>query len=393
MFHQDSLAGANTDQFSNWEGVPALQAMWWNVFSIGNLEANTDDRTAIWGAARSPTTLNPMGVDSGDANIAIAMAYDRLVRIGLDTEPQPWACTDWEWVDSTTLEMPLREDLTFHDGEPFTAEDVQFTMEYYLDWEVPYMSTYYEQIESVEVLDDYTVRFNLSSPNVAFVNIALAQLYILPKHIWDGVVDEAGVEHPQDWDNSPYVGSAPFEVRAFEPDDRLYLEVRDDDPRTEDWDIEELIWKVYGSQSAAVGDLQSGRISFVQALHPNNFQQVQDSPGVEAVAEKAHGYTRVELHTKTAPMSDKVFRQAIAHATDKEEIINVVFRGRADKATSPIAPVMEFWHNPDTPEYDGGVSEARAMLEEAGYTWDDDGTLLLPVDRFSDEELQKGGYL
>lgn len=393
LFHQNSLAGANTQQFSNWQGVPALQAMWWNVFSIGNLEANTDNRTAIWGTGQNPTTLNPMGVDSGNANIAIAMAYDRLVRIGLDAEPKPWAARDWEWKDSTTLEMSLREDLTFHDGEPFTAEDVKFTMEYYLEWTVPYMKSYYAQVDSVDTLDDYTVQFNLSAPNVSFLSIGLAQLYILPKHIWDGVAEEAGVEHPRNWDNSPYIGSGPLRVREFDPENRVLYEVHEDDPRTEEWDVEELAWKVYGSQAAAVGDLQSNRISFVQALHPNNYQQLTGSPGVKAVNERAHGYTRVELHNKTAPTSDKVFRQALAHATNKDDIINVVFDGNADKATSPVAPVLEFWHNPDTPSYEGGVSKAREMLEDARYSWDDDGNLLLPLDRFSDQELENGDYL
>jgi peptide/nickel transport system substrate-binding protein len=312
---------------------------------------------------------------------AMKLNYEPLVRIGLDGEPRPGAATDWNVEDDTTIHVTLREDMTFHDGEPVTAEDVQFTYDYMNEWGVPALSTYYEPVDSVEIINDTEVRFHLTEPYSGFIRLGMNMIWILPMHIWDGIVEERDFEHPRDWTKTEVdtTGSGPFEITFYEPNSRAVYERHDDHHM--DFEMDTLVWSVYGSLSAAMGDLESGDIHHVKELQPEQYERAEDNDNLVAVANPSHGYVPVHIHNEHVPFHDPVVRRAMAHALDKQEIINVALSGYGDVSISPIAPANEFYHNSDVPAYEGGPEEARQLLIDAGYRWDENGNLLVPQDR------------
>nr|WP_255171308.1 ABC transporter substrate-binding protein [Natrononativus amylolyticus] len=382
IYHQDALSAANESSFGGWtEQIGAYP--YWSVAVLDNLEPVDGQDQFTLASLEEPTTIHPMAIQGNAAAEATKMIFSRLVRYTTDGEPEPAAASEIEVVDDTTVEVELREDITFHDGESLTADDVQFTMDYYQEYEVPYMAGYYDVVESVDVVDDETVHFNLEEPDASFTTVSLSQLNILPQHIWEDVVDDEGISHPNEYtDDEVYVGSGPFEFVTYDPQDQIVYETYDDYPLAE-IDFETLVWSLYGSESTAFGAVEQGEADCIQEIQVTHFEEAEANEDLKATASESHGVTSVWLQNERDPFTDQAFRQALAHVTDKQRVVQVILEGRGQEATSQIAPANDAWHNPDLPAYDGGVEEAIDVLSDAGYRWDD-GTLLAPADRFTE---------
>jgi peptide/nickel transport system substrate-binding protein len=380
-WHINSLGAANTKLFSNWKPQVGTQ-VYWNLPNLRAIKPTENKKTVIWASTRSPTTINPMAVQGNAAAQATKMFYERLVRWTSDGIAEPWAAEEINVQNDTVIDVRLKEGLTHHDGEPFTAEDVKFTLDYYNQYTVPYLSAYYGPVESVEVRDERTARFNLSEPNSAFTNVHLSQMNILPKHIWEGVVEENNLEHPKAWSNPDLTGNGPFQIQKFESGSRTVYEPYSDYSLA-DFSFDTLVWQIFGSQASAVGALENNQASFGQELQPSSFNRVEDASNVNAVANPSHGASNFWLQNNREPFNDVAFRQALAFALDKQSIINTAVQGLAQKSVSPISPANEFWYNPNLPEFSGGVTRAIELLKEAGYRWNEQGKLLKPKDRFA----------
>ncbi|WP_115864117.1 ABC transporter substrate-binding protein [Halorussus litoreus] len=374
LFADDALAATNTANWSNYTSQIGDQN-YVHVWNLMSMEPQ-GDLPAIKAGTLFPATLNPMAPTKSADLMGLKMVYDRLVRLGPDGQPQPWAATEWTAPEPDTFDVTLRDDMTWHDGEDVTPEDVTFTIEFLQEWGVPYMKSFYDPIESVEVVDDNVVRFNLESASASFTGVNLALLFILPKHVWDGLPEDEGLEHPKNYNDTQYVGSGPFTVNTFEESNRVVFDVYDD--HWADFNVDSFIWKKYGGKTQALATVEKGDASWVVNIQPGQFERAKQNQGVEANGVSQHGWKAIYMNNARRPFDDKMFRKAVAHATDKERVIKLVYGGRADSIEGPIPPANDFWHNPDLPSYDGGEEKARRMLFEAGYRWNEDGTLLMP---------------
>lgn len=366
----------------NWSNHTARQVdhPYWNVGALSELQPTTDDRTFIVGSLDDITHFNPMEWTSTAEARNQILNWDPLVRFGLDGQAQGSAATDWEVVDELTVEVELREGMVFHDGEPVTAEDVKFTYDYHMQWETEKIARFYERIDSVEVLDDHRVRFNYERPDSGFI-VAFNQIWILPKHVWDGVIDEFDADQPRSLhvpNDVPATGSGPFKMLQTSPDDRTIYEVFDD--YYVDFEVDQLIWNHFGSSSSLFGALETGEVHHVAGLEPGDFERAETNDDLNAESTRTIGFTPIHTHTQHEPTNDVNVRQAMAHAIDYNEIIAVATRGNADVSTSPIAPANEDWHNHNLEPYTGGPAKARRVLYDAGYRWNEDQQLLMPID-------------
>lgn len=378
VYHANKLSAADGRAFGNYQ--PRIGGMpFWNVFSLSQMEQKTDESTFILGHTRDIQTLNTLNLRGTSSVRALLLNYDPLVRIDLDGTPRPAAAADWDIVDTTTVDVTLRDGMTFHDGEPVTPEDVKFTFDYIMDWDVTYLRSYYNPIDNVELRGDNVIRFNLKNPNAPFVQITLNQIWILPKHIWENVVEEKGFEHPKEWakEEVDLTGSGPYRMTEYESENRAIYEKFDD--YYMDFPVDRLIWKVYGSQTTAIGDLEEGRIHNVRGLQASQYERTKQNNNLVSFAVPSHGLTPIYIQNSREPFGDINVRHAMAHCLDKQEIINVALQGYGDIATSPIAPANEFWHNPDVPKYEGGAETGRQILYDAGYRWNSNQQLLKPV--------------
>jgi len=375
MFARNSLATTNEQNWSDYTqqvgGRPYT-----NVWNWQSITTSGGDSVGVMADTRYPITINPMGIEQSADALAIKFFYDRLIRLDADGNPVAWAASDWNAVDSKTVDVTLREGMTFHDGKPVRPADVKFTIEYMQEWEVPYIASFYEGIDSVELRDGNQIRFNLAEPNAAFVNVSLAQLVILPEHVWSGVTEEHNLDHPSQWADFDMTGSGPYEVVSLEDGDRIVYESYDD--HHTDSNLDRMVWNSYGAKSVALGDVERGNASYLEFLSPPQYERANNSDGMTASRTPAHGWGAIYLNNRRRPLDDKAFRQALYHAVDRELILEIIFSGLADMIHASIPPALEFWNNPDLDPYDGGKQKAREMLFDAGYRWDQQGNLLMP---------------
>ncbi len=371
LFHRDEVVAFNHDAF---EGInpmagEGLYSEW------GPMEATPvgDRSTLRIGGPQEPDNLNPLASTSVWGWKWMRLYYDRLVRLSADVEPLPWAAESVDQVDETTIAVTLRDGMTFHDGEPVTAEDVAFTWNYYLDQDYSYFNSYLAALDNAEQIDDLTVHFHLSEPSASFASISLSQIPILPKHIWEGIED-ASTLSPSD---TPTVGSGPFVHERFDRGEFMALSKFDDHFYADEIAVDGVEFIIYADMEGVYTGLQTGQIDVTAwRMEPGQIGLAEGEEHLTVVNVPDFGYFHMTYNLRREPMSDRAMRRAMTMASDRERMVNVLLDGRGEVGSSVIAPVNTFWNEPFVERFDFDMDAARAELEEAGYSWDDEGRLL-----------------
>jgi peptide/nickel transport system substrate-binding protein len=306
------------------------------------------------------------------------LVYDQLWILGPppDYAPLPRLAKRWETKDNKTWRFYLYKGATFHDGTPLTAADVAFTLENLPGadpaWEYPDTD-----FESVSVVDDYTVEFTLSAehggayPPVFWVPI-------LPKHIWEPYKDDM-----VSFENLKAIGSGPYKLKEFKAEEFIWLEANRDYWGTKP-QVDEVVFKSYGSQDALNMALKKGQIDMIgyngiSALAVDDFRKAKDirvivTPGIGLIwlSFNLHKETPIrDLNVRKAIMHgidrDRIIRMVyIMHGIDRDRIIRMVYRGYAVAANSFIYPELPEY-NPDVPKYLFMPDTAKKILRDAGY--------------------------
>lgn len=368
-FSGDNVSFYNNERFDNLAAAQGegLYSPW-----IMNAEPLADDRVLRIGAPFDPETLNPMAASSAQAWAVLRMFYDPLVRIDPEAQVQPWAAQSVEFSEPTTVEVVLRDDMTFTDGRPVTVEDVKFTYDFFTANEVAYFQPFLRSLESVEIVDDNTLHFNLTDADSSFIGVSLAQFPILPRHIWEGLANPTELTPEQ----VPTVGSGPFAFQSFAPRELLRLTSNPGHFDADNVQIAGIDFVSFADADGVVTALQTQQID----MHTNGLQPAQvgvlsEIDYLTEVSVPSIGYNFMVFNVDEAPFDDVAVRQAFAHAVDREGLVETVTAGRGDLGTSVITPGNPMWHNPDVTAYTYDLDLAREILQEAGYGWDDEGRI------------------
>ncbi len=376
LLHREINIGYNKETFTGHVVFPGMGLnSIWNWISMEPL----GDRTDVYrGYHEDLVLLNPLSTLSGQDHYVLMCLYDELFRIRPDGELEPWAATELNAIDDVTYEVTLREGMTWHDGEPVTVEDVKFTYDLIQELNAPYAAFRIEHLDSVEIVSDDVLRFNLQEPFGPFTYYGLASIWILPQHIWEPKYEELG-EELLDWNNPEAIGSGPFKFDYWRRDEEMRLEAFQDHfhpPK-----VGGRVHVVYATGSAVVDALRQGDIDIAGwELTALEYEQVQDEDHVGIMEVEELGAYFIHLNTRREPMDRVEIRRAMAAATPKQRIADVVMEGFGVPANSVVAPANEFWHNPDVEKFGDDVERAREILEEAGYEWCEDGYLHYPAD-------------
>ena len=343
-------------------GTPVYH--FWNAISL--TPVGHSDPLVI-GVTSGADTLNPVVAATSEAAGTIAHMYDPLLRIGPDGDLVNWAASDYS-IDGATVSVTLRDGMTFHDGEPVTGEDVAFTFNYLVEKESPLYGGRLGPVESVTA-DGNNVEITLSAPNAAFATTALAQVPILPEHIWSAIDD------PGAFANDEPVGSGPFkfESRALGEDLRLAAHADHFSPPA----ASGLIWAVFGSLDGLLAAIETQEIDvlgdFVSLTQLSLLQGVE---GVAIESNTGHGVNALHYNMRREPFCDLHMRTALSLLVPTEDMIDIVYEGVAAVSNGIIAPPL--WANPDVGPVPYDPDAARSHLEAAGYVFGDDGTLYYP---------------
>jgi peptide/nickel transport system substrate-binding protein len=210
-------------------------------------------RTLRLAITQDEGTLTPYTYQTGFPGYELmTLIYDTLYLMDADLVPQPWLAEDLTVSDDGLgYTLTLKEGLTWQDGESLTSSDVAFTVQYYKDNLLGRFSTSADKITAVETPDERTVVLTLAAPDATFVQTALADLPILPEHVWSEVADPNTAESP--------MGSGPYMLAEYQTDQYYRL--------TENPDFwgpapafDEIIAPVISDQTATFQALQVGEI-------------------------------------------------------------------------------------------------------------------------------------
>ena len=334
LYSVESHQGINTDR---WENVIQTVEGNYNEWFPYYAEPQTDDAHFRLGDVQDLDTFNPLAATTVFEWKMLRMVYDKLLRVGPDMELQPSAADDFEVVDGTTIDVELREDMEFHDGEPVTPEDVKFTFDYMVDWGIGYFEGFLNPLDEVELKDDETIRFHLEEENATFLTNTLTQIVILPKHIWGDLVEPEddhiwgemmddpseteGYAHPDEFENDPAIGSGPYEYDSWSRGSEISIDRNDDYHWAEDGppfddasglDVDEITYIIYGHEEGVMGALESDEIDLVADGYSADYiSRVEDMDHVEYSSHVSVGFHYLVYDNSTEPFDDRAFRRSV----------------------------------------------------------------------------------
>lgn len=305
----------------------------------------------------TPENLDPsMNLSSIRALVGMSL-FDSLVGRDAQRHIAPELADAWKRLDDNTWEFKLHKGVVFHDGEPFTAEAVRFTVQRVLDpnQKSPNRSNIAE-IVKVEVVDDYTVRLTTRQPYAPLLN-RLLDFPILPPKYTAAKGDQGFAAAP--------VGTGPYKFVELIRDDRMVVEAFDKYWRGAP-KIRRIVFQPVPEPSTRVAGLRTGQIDLVTNVPPNFADELEKVPGVKVQRVPSTWIIYLGLNAFKKPLSDVRVRQALNYATDVDAIIKSVLEGNGRKMTGPLTPHM-FGYDPAVKGYPYDPAKARQLLAEAGY--------------------------
>jgi peptide/nickel transport system substrate-binding protein len=343
-----------------------------------NMEVIQGDGYVRTGGTSPLKNLNPVAAKDHLEFMELRMIYDRLFRINPDGKPEPWAAESYNVVDPTTIELTLRQGMKFHDGKEVTAEDVKFSFDYHTQWKAPFFVESLKKLASVETTGKYGVRIKLNEPYAPFIPNLLGAIFIIPKHIWQDIPEKTeDVADPLNYPNEKPIGSGPFKFDHWDRGRELKVSAFKEHfsaPK-----VEGIIRISYGSHDAMAAAIEKGECDRTRyILKPSLLLDLQKIENVVAEGYPNHGFYTLSYHTRRPPLDDPAFRRALGYVIPRELMIEAILSGFGKPGGSVIAPANKFWHNADVKADPEDFNKAKAILKEAGYTWDKKGKLHYP---------------
>jgi peptide/nickel transport system substrate-binding protein len=352
--------------------------------------AGDDDGVFTVGVLQDVDNLNPFKGITAAAYECWALMYDTLTGYGVDFEPEPRLAASWEQSDDG-LEWTynIRQGVTFHDGEPLTADDVAYTFNRILDGKLEKTNygSYVSQIKTVEAPDEATVVMTLKKPTPIMERLSIP---ILPEHIWSKISDEELRQYTNEPDSDPPggVGTGPF-ILTEAREGQYYTFERNDDYWAGPAHIDGVEFRLYRNGDAMVQALKNGEIDFADDLDANLFDSLENVENITARSSDYYGFNYLtfnagaqtvdgeEIGTGHPSLKDPQVRLAIHHAVDKEALVDRTLDGRGSPGTTIIPPLYPEHAEPEDPvTYD--PDEANRILDEAGYAKGGDGIRTMP---------------
>jgi len=274
----------------------------------------------------------------------------------------PGLATAWRYDSGTTsFVFDLRKGVRWHDGRPFGPEDVAFTVRYFK--EHPYSWVPMGTVAGAEKSGPHQVTVRLAGPDASFMTYVGATMPILPRHIWEKVKEPKTFDDPE-----AYIGTGPYRFMAFNKAKGTYLYEAFEDYHGGTPRARRLIYIKAGNPLMT---LLSGKADLVN-IKPEMAETLKGKGMV--VLENPRGWNKkLMINHRKPPFSDKRFRHALAHAIDRQAMVDKAHRGVGSPASFGLLSPDHPFYNPNTPDYPPDPAEARKILASLGYTLEGDG--------------------
>ncbi len=314
------------------------------------------------GLETAPLHLDPRyGQDVASYRV-MQLIYNGLVRLDAQASIVPDLAVSWEVPDPTTYVFHLRRDVTWHDGERLTAADVHYTFTSLMDEknESPKRGSF-NKIESIDMIDDHTIRFALKEPFAPFLANNMTQ-GIVPRPRGDGAAT--------DFDTHP-VGTGAFKFERQEPNAAIHLTAYDAyfEGRPV---LDGVTFRMLPDAMVRLFELQKGNIDLIQnALPPDLLTQLRRDDQYAVIQAPGTNFRYIGINCQDDILKHVEVRQALAYAIDRQAVIHHVLNDLAEPADG-ILPAGHWAYEVNVPRYGHDPARAAALLDQAGFP-DPDG--------------------
>lgn len=319
----------------------------------------------IIGVQGLPSNLDPAQQLSNVGSRVNWTPYDTLVRRDFlnDNVNVPHLAESWTRVGDTVLEIKLREGVTFHDGSPFTADDVVFTFQRLFDAgddsDLVEAGTYFATFDKVEKIDDYNVRITTKAPDPVLINrLASWGGWIVSKNY----LETAG----QDEFERTGMGTGPFKFVSFTPDNEIVLE-RYDGYWGELPPVKRIVFRVIPEVAARVTALVNEEVDLITNVPPDQVASIESNDNVEVRDVVLSNIHVLVYNTHQAGLTDKRLRQALNLGIDRQLLIDTLWEGKARAKHGHQFEEYGPLYNPDRPLTPYDPDKARQLVEESDY--------------------------
>ncbi len=306
-------------------------------------------------------------IQNGPTQMVAGQIYESLLRYDENLEPMPGLAESWTISDDgLTYTFKLHEGVLWHDGAPFTSDDVKFSIDVFLRETHPRLRASLVHLDSIETPDPLTVVFNLKNPFGPFIGLfEPGTTPMIPRHIYEGT----------DFANNPAnntpIGTGPFKFEQWEKGSYIRL-VKNEDYYIEGLPyLDEVYYHIIPDAASRAVAYENGTVDVLPGGSVENF----DVPRIlemenTCVTDKGWEFfgplSWLWINNANPPLDDVKVRQAIMHGLDRQFALDALWNGLGKVATGPVSSSTRFWDG-DTPDIGFDPEKAKALLEESSY--------------------------
>ena len=316
-------------------------------------------------------TLHPTDFSTTVELGVLNQIYDTLLYYSPDgtKDPEPRIAESYEISDDgLDYTFHLRDDVTFHDGTPVTADDVVFSIELYKASE--YQGSQISMLSSVEATDEHTVVCHLDAPYSPFLQ-GICSPMIASKAYYESSED--------DFVNNP-IGTGPYKFVSRAKGSNIKLEANEDYYRGAT-EIKEVTFEVIPDSSTKAIALQTGEVNFAE-IDSATKPQLEANPAITIAEVPTSAFSYIAMNTEKEPFNDVKVRQAINYAIDRDNLVAVCYDGEAE-VNSNICAKERFGYSDDQFQYTYDPEKAKELLAEAGIETPYDLGEILVAEKYS----------
>jgi peptide/nickel transport system substrate-binding protein len=293
-----------------------------------------------------------------DFGVWRAHIFETLVGVAPGAmKPEPMLATHWEISeDGLTWTFHLREGVKFHDGTPFNADAVKFSLERILERSASAQGIL--KIEAIEIIDDHTLKITNTEPWAAF-----------PAHLAHGlgyIVSPAAVD--QEGDITEPIGTGPFKLHEHLPEERVVV-VRNEDHWRGLPKLERITFVVIPDHHTRIMALEAGEVDVIQFVPEGEVARLDAHPEITVLTTPAVRTHFLVFNAEAEPFDDVLVRQAVDYAIDQGALVKHILDGVGVPARGAISPAIRWSIHDELPEPRYNPDRAGALLAEAG--WED----------------------
>lgn len=337
----------------------------------------TSGGTAIIAVSNDPGSLNP-GISTGaDVHTIADSMFNGLVGLDASLTPQPDLAESWEInEDSTVYTFHLAPGVQWHDGQPFTSADVKFSFEEILfNFHSRTKAGLGSAVEAIETPDESTVVFRFKEPYGPLLQrLDVTEAPILPKHIYEGTDANANPTNLQP------VGTGPFRLESYTKDDNVTLVRNENYFKPGLPYLDRLIFRIIPDANTQLLALEQGEIDYVGGVPGSEVERLRslgqfDLIGTSTGPGGGNCIMTIGFNLERKIFQNLMVRQALAHAINRQQILDQVIFGQGRVASAPISSGIAWAHEAGVlDQYDYNPETAAQLLDEAGYPVGVDGT-------------------